>query len=262
MAENPDSPPYEKGKLYNISLDKIHSNPKQPRQTTDEVALAELTASIAKLGIIEPVVLKVEEQDTLVVVAGERRVMAARNAGRTTIPALFIDGNYAEIALIENLQRQDLTPIEEAEGLQALKVEHNYTQEELAAIIGKAQNTLSEILSLTKLPQEVRDDCRGDRRISKNILIEIAKKKQPRGMITAYNNYKAKIQKGTAPRPKRDANEPQSILDLLEKAVSKIQAMDTTAWTEENKNYLHATLTSLKTEIDNYLQRLVPTPPA
>jgi ParB family chromosome partitioning protein len=92
-------------------------------------------------------------------------------AGLTTIPAIFIVGNYSEIALVENLLRQDLTAVEEAEGLQSLMIEQKYTQEQLGGIIGKAQNTLSEILSLNKLPQEVRDDCRGDRTISKNALI-------------------------------------------------------------------------------------------
>jgi ParB family chromosome partitioning protein len=95
---------------------------------------------------------------------------------------------HAEIALVENLLRQDLTAVEEAEGLQALMVEQKYTQEQLGGIIGKAQNTLSEILSLNKLPQEIRDECRGDRTIAKNTLIEIAKSKQRRGMLTLYKN--------------------------------------------------------------------------
>jgi len=76
--------------------------------------------------------------------------------------------------------------------------EQKYTQEQLGGIIGKAQNTLSEILSLNKLPREIRNDCRGDRTISKSSLITIAKKKQARGMTTAYNAYKAKQQKGCA----------------------------------------------------------------
>ncbi|MCX5811357.1 MAG: ParB/RepB/Spo0J family partition protein, partial [Proteobacteria bacterium] len=185
---------YEKGKLYTINLSDLHADPNQPRKSIDPTALDELTASITKHGVLEPILFRAAE-DILYVVAGERRVEAARKAALTAIPAIFVEGNHAEIALVENLLRQDLTAVEEAEGLHALMTEQSYTQEQLGGIIGKAQNTLSEILSLNKLPREVRDDCRGDRTISRSALIVIAKKKQSRGMQTAYNAYKEKLAK-------------------------------------------------------------------
>ena len=165
----------------------------------------------------------------------------------------------SEIALIENMLRQDLTPVEEAEGLQALMTEQKYTQEQLGGIIGKAQNTLSEILSLNKLPQEIRDDCRGDRTISRSGLIAIARKKQARSMATAYNAYKAKLQKEKTKRGTdfksvpRDPNEPQAVFDMIDKAVTKILSIDTSAWTDDDKTNFKTALTSLKTGIDNYL---------
>jgi len=149
--------------------------------------------------------------------------------------------------------RQDLTPVEEAEGLQALMTEQKYTQEQLGGIIGKAQNTLSEILSLNKLPQEIRDDCRGDRTISRSGLISIAKKKQARGMTTAYNAYKANLQKGKTTRQKKAPNEPQAVFDMMDKAMTKIRSINTSAWTDNDNTNFRTTLTSLKTEIDNYL---------
>jgi ParB family chromosome partitioning protein len=179
MATNQPSPTvYEKGRLYQIKLNDLLADPGQPRKSMDAQALEELTASIGKVGVIQPIIFRMDDQGKNVVVAGERRVAAARKAGLTVIPAICVEGNPSEIALVENLLRQDLTPVEEAEGLQALMNEQKYTQEQLGVIIGKAQNTLSEILSLNKLPQDVRDDCRADRTISKSSLIAIAKKKQ------------------------------------------------------------------------------------
>ena len=189
----------------------------------------------------------------LFIVTGERRYKAAEQAGLLVLPGICVEGNPSELALIENMLRQDLTPVEEAEGLQSLMTEQKYTQEQLGGLIGKAQNTLSEILSLNKLPQEVRDDCRGDWTISRSALVVIAKKKQDRSMTTAYNAYKAKSQKGKTTRTKTDPNEPQAVFDMMDMATTKIQSIDTSAWTEDDKTNFQTFLTILKTEIDNYL---------
>lgn len=253
MATSTNTATYKKGKLYEINLSELLADPRQPRKSMDAQGLEELTASVGRMGVVQPIVFRLDDQGNKVVVAGERRAAAARKAGLTTIPAIFIAGNYSEIALVENLLRQDLTAVEEAEGLQALMNEQQYTQEQLGGIIGKAQNTLSEILSLNKLPQEIRDDCRGDRTISKNTLIAIARKKQARGMTTAYSTYKAKLQKGKTTRQQKDHNAPQAIFDMMEKAMTKIRSTDTSAWTDDDKTNFRTSLTSFKTEIDNYL---------
>ncbi|MFA5920995.1 MAG: ParB/RepB/Spo0J family partition protein [Methylococcaceae bacterium] len=264
--------PYKKGKLYDLPIGDLNPDPNQPRKSMDPQALEELVASIKTHGIIQPILFRVAPAttqssalgpdslstqssalSTLLVVAGERRFKAAQLTGLTTIPGICVEGNPSEIALVENMLRQDLTPVEEAEGLQALMTEQKYTHEQLGGIIGKAQNTLSEILSLNKLPQDVRDDCRGDRTISKNALITIAKKKQARGMTTAYIAYKAKQQKGKTTRQKKDPNEPQAVFDMMDKAMTKIRTIDISAWTDDNKTNFQTSLTSLKTEIDNYL---------
>ena len=210
---------YKKGKLYELPIADVQPDPNQPRKSMDSQALEELVASIKTHGIIQPILFRIGGHDAivspnspisahpelvegqnLILVAGERRYKAAQLAGLTTLPGICVEGNPSEIALVENMLRQDLTPVEEAEGLQALMTEQKYTQEQLGGIIGKAQNTLSELLSLNKLPQEIRDDCRGNRTISKNILVNIAKKKQARSMTTAYNAYKAKQQKAKTTR--------------------------------------------------------------
>ncbi len=156
---------YRRGKVHELNLAELVADLTQPRKTMDETAMAELVASIKKVGVLEPILFRVDRQGNKVVVAGERRVEAARLAGLTVIPALYVSGNHAEISLIENLLRQDLTPVEEAEGLQALLIEQQYTQEQLGEMIGKSQNSLSEMLSLNRLPQEVRDETRGARHL-------------------------------------------------------------------------------------------------
>jgi len=256
MNVSADSTSYQKGALYEINLAELQADPQQPRKSIDPLALEELTTSVGKVGVLQPIIFRLDAGGNKVVVAGERRATAARNAGLVTIPAIFIDGNYSEIALVENLLRQDLTCVEEAEGLQSLMVEQQYTQVQLSSIIGKAQNTLSEILSLNKLPQEIRDDCRGDRMITRSALIVIAKKKQARAMTTAYNAYKAKLQKGTALRQKKDANDPKSTLDLLAKTTTKISSLDTSAWSTDDTTSFLASLTALRTTIDNCMSAL------
>ncbi|GLI36463.1 ParB/RepB/Spo0J family partition protein [Desulforhabdus amnigena] len=111
------APTYQKGRLYTLDLSQLQPDPNQPRKSLDPAALEELAASIAQHGVLEPILFRLDENGGLIIVAGERRVQAARQANLTTIPGILVDGNHAEIALVENLLRQDLTAIEEAEAL-------------------------------------------------------------------------------------------------------------------------------------------------
>ena len=164
---------YEKGTLYNLDLSLIQADPNQPRKVMDEQSLDELAATIRKHGVLEPILFRVAPDGGIYVVAGERRVAASRKVGLTTIPAILVGGKHGEIALVENLLRQDLTAVEEAEALQALMTEQNYTQEQLAGVIGKARTTIGDILTLTRLPQEIRDECRGNTAVTRKTLITI-----------------------------------------------------------------------------------------
>jgi ParB family chromosome partitioning protein len=162
-----------------------------------------------------------------------------------------IEGNYAEVALVENLLRQDLTPVEEAETMQTLMTRQQYTQDQLGATIGKAQNTLSEILSINRLPQEVRDDCRGNRTISRSALIAIAKKKQARAMVSGYTAVKAKLEKGKTTRKNKQTETAQTAIDAIAKFQQKITALDTANWTDAGKADFQKALENFKAEIDN-----------
>lgn len=145
-----------------LPLDLIHPNPDQPRQRFSAEALEELAASIAEHGVIQPLVLRPhpEKQGEYQIVAGERRWRAAQSAGLHKIPAVvraLDDQTVVEVAIIENVQRQDLSPIEEAAGYQALIDRFDYTQESLARVVGKSRSHVANMLRLLGLPDSIKD---------------------------------------------------------------------------------------------------------
>ncbi|MEZ0239757.1 MAG: ParB/RepB/Spo0J family partition protein [Chloroflexota bacterium] len=141
-----------------IPLDRIRENPRQPRRRMDDAALATLTASIREHGVIQPI-LVTETIDGYRLVAGERRVRAARQAGLERIPALIrelAERQQLELALVENLQREDLDPIEAAQGYRQLIDEFGFSQEDLAARVGRARSTVANTLRLLALDSAVQ----------------------------------------------------------------------------------------------------------
>jgi len=189
LKDHPAHSDYREGNFYHVPIKEIRSNPDQPRKYFNEEALGELTQSIKARGILQPVIIRREEDGTIFLVAGERRLRAARQAGLEQLPAVLTKGHPTEIALIENLQREDLKPIEEAEALAWMVDEYHYTQAELAAVIGKAQSTISETLSLSKLPDEIKDEYRRAD-IPRRLLVEIVKQKSPEAMTAMFKRVK------------------------------------------------------------------------
>ncbi|MGD9976032.1 MAG: ParB/RepB/Spo0J family partition protein [Desulfatirhabdiaceae bacterium] len=190
--------------------------------------------------------------------AGERRLEASRQAGLTAVPAIFIDGNHAEISLVENLLRENLTAVEKAEALDKIMKDHGYTQEALAGVIGKARSTVNEILTLNRLPQEIRDECRGNKTVSRSTLIEIARKKQARGMVTTWEKYKEKSQKqGSGKKERQHGRDGASALfQLIQNIREKLAAADSSTWSEEEKNTVRKSLAGLIQEIQTGIDRL------
>ncbi|MEM6974077.1 MAG: ParB/RepB/Spo0J family partition protein [Pseudomonadota bacterium] len=144
-----------------MPIELIHPNPDQPRRRFSDDELDELAASIRERGVIQPVVLRPhpDKDKQYQIVAGERRWRAAQRAGLHALPAVvreIDDRTMLEVAIVENVQRQDLNPIEEAEGYQALIARFGYTQEALAKIVGKSRSHLANTLRLAALPDEVR----------------------------------------------------------------------------------------------------------
>ena len=148
-----------KGDIVEINLSEIRSNPYQPRKVFDQDALEELAKSIKEYGIVQPIIVK-KSIKGYELVAGERRTKAARLAGLTTIPAIikdFNDQDMMEIALIENIQRENLNPIEEAESYANIIKLRGFTQEEFAEKFGKSRSYVTNILGLLNLPDKVKD---------------------------------------------------------------------------------------------------------
>lgn len=146
--------------ITKLPLQKVEPNPHQPRRSFDEVELQALADSIAEHGILQPLAVRALDDGFYQIIAGERRWRAARMAGLEEVPVVVLeadDRTVMELALIENLQRQDLNPMEEAEGYRVLMEEYGLTQEEAAARVGKSRPAVANALRLLALPDEVRE---------------------------------------------------------------------------------------------------------
>ena len=142
-----------------IEIDKIFANPNQPRRDFNEEALQELADSIKELGVIQPITLRKMDDDTYQIIAGERRFRASQLAGKETIPAYILkadDEETMEMALIENIQREDLNPLEISLAYQQLIEQHNLSQEQLSKRVGKGRATVANFLRLLRLPATIQ----------------------------------------------------------------------------------------------------------
>ncbi|HEV2860160.1 MAG TPA: ParB/RepB/Spo0J family partition protein [Pyrinomonadaceae bacterium] len=160
-----------------IPVDKIDPNPEQPRVEIGD--LTDLTSSIQEKGVLEPLLVKPSGvSGRWMIIAGERRWRAARAAGLREVPCMEMDVDdraVAEIALIENMQRKDLTAWEEADGLWALCERFGYTHEDVAKKVGKSRSSVTEALSITTLPEEIREECRRADIGVKSLLLQIVR---------------------------------------------------------------------------------------
>lgn len=159
-----------------IAITSIYPNPEQPR--TEFGDLTELTESIKEKGVLEPLLVRPDDTGKFMIIAGERRWRASQLAGLTEVPCIEMEVDekgLAEIALIENLQRKDLTVWEEADGLASLKDKFGYTQDEIAQKISKGRTTVTELLTIAGLPSAIREKCREQNINAKAMLLEVAR---------------------------------------------------------------------------------------
>jgi ParB family chromosome partitioning protein len=167
-----------------IPIDKIRPNPDQPRKFIGDVS--ELAASIREKGVLEPLLVRyVPREDTYYIISGERRYHASQAAGLHELPCIekiADDAETLELALIENLQRKDLTPFEEADGLQRLADHFDYTHDDIAKKIGRARSSVTESMSLRLIPHEVRQACIESGIISRSVLLQVARQPNEKKM--------------------------------------------------------------------------------
>jgi ParB family transcriptional regulator, chromosome partitioning protein len=170
-----------------IPVDKIRPNPDQPRKALGD--LSELIQSIKEKGVLEPLLVRyVPREDAYHIISGERRYHASRAAGMNELPCIekiADDAETLELALIENLQRKDLTPFEEADGLQRLAEQFDYTHDDIARKIGRARSSVTETLSLRTIPDPLRKRCVERGIVSKSLLLQVARQPNEKKMLEA-----------------------------------------------------------------------------
>ena len=169
-----------------IAIHLIEANPDQPRSAMGD--LSELTKSVLDKGVLEPILVRPRGDGRFTIISGERRFRAALEAGLAEIPCIEMDvpdNELLEIALVENLQRKDLSPFEEAEGYRALQERHGYTHEQIADAVGKSRVTITEALSIGRLPDRVQAECRRADIGSRSFLLELGRLKDEDLMLAA-----------------------------------------------------------------------------
>ena len=171
-----------------LPVEQIRPNPEQPRKALGD--LRELADSIRQKGVLEPLLVRfVPREDCYYIISGERRYHAARAAGLREVPCIEKSADEAEtleISLIENIQRKDLTPFEEADGLQRLAEQFDYSHEELAKKLGKARSSVSETLSLRNITESLRKKCVENGVTTKSLLLQIARQPTERKMLELF----------------------------------------------------------------------------
>jgi ParB family transcriptional regulator, chromosome partitioning protein len=193
-----------------IPVEQIRPNPDQPRKAIGD--LRELTDSIREKGVLEPLLVRfVPREDCYYIISGERRYHASRAAGLNEVPCIekmADDAETLEIGLIENIQRKDLTPFEEADGLHRLATQFEYTHEDVAKKIGRARSSVTETLSLRNIPETLRRKCVEQGITSKSLLLQIARQPTEKKMMEMLH----RIQQGglTRDEARRERREEQT----------------------------------------------------
>jgi ParB/RepB/Spo0J family partition protein len=210
--------PRQRTVLTLVRVDQVRPNRDQPRKHFDDEALAELAASLKAHGLLQPIVVR-RDGEGFELIAGERRFRAARLAGMTQLPALVRDvKSPLEVALIENLQREDLTPLEEAEALALLIERHGYTHQQVADLLGKSRPYVSNTLAITRLPEVVKTDIRREgRAVSRELLMGVARQEDPEAALALWRRLQLGVLSVRRFRESQERGRPEraALLEVL-----------------------------------------------
>jgi ParB family chromosome partitioning protein len=203
-----------------IPLSMIEANPDQPRTSLGNIE--ELANSVREKGVLEPILVRQVAPNKYQIISGERRYRAATMAGLDEIPAIELDVDdkeQLEIALIENIQRKDLTPFEEAEGFLVLQQKFNYTHEKISQVIGKSRTTVTETLLINDIPDRIRLMCREAGIANKSLLVQVARAGNEEAMEDVVRAYASgeldrdALRKQTAAKPEaKKAGRPKNFV--------------------------------------------------
>ena len=242
---------YAKGKIYKLKIADLQSDPNQARTFMEPVALAGLSVSIQKMGVMVPIQFGINDEGALFIVSGHRRVAASAKAGFTEIYGTFTSGDTRLQGFVENLQRENLAPIDEAEQMAALMKEYVFSQYQLADAIGKAQPLISKTLSLTKLPEDVRDACRTNPNIPKTVLLEIAKGKTEGAMRRKFQSYMEKASKEGQPVvAKIKVSKERTLINLMDGLSGKLDGLPLSEWSEDDRHDFLNAMDGMRSKMD------------
>jgi ParB family transcriptional regulator, chromosome partitioning protein len=281
VASAPSSPSAgaSGGGLQVVGIEEIHPSRDQPRKMFDEARIEELASSIRAQGVIQPLVVRKRDSGGYELIAGERRWRAAQRAGLHEVPAVIRDvvpTRAFEMAMVENLQREDLNPIEEAAGYQRLISELGYTQESLATRVGKDRTTITNSLRLLRLPEEVRDLVVGGRvsmgharallglesvdamiRLARRVAAREMSVRQVEGLVRREREEGAAGGNGSAGDSDAPTRPSASARDLAERLSRGIGARVKVVETGPGRGHLELHYHSLD-ELDTLIGRLLP----
>lgn len=255
------------GQLFELPVLALQPDPNQPRKTLHASAnhpdLCELSASIQEHGILEPVLFRAvpsqeaDKSPTLYIVAGSRRWLAAQMSGLETIPARYFEGNEIELGLSENLIRQDLTAIEEAEAMRNWLDQKGMKQIDLAKKLGKSVATVNESLAILNLPQEILDDCRADHSLSKSMLLRLSKMKNQEKVLEALQKIRGKAS-GTTSATDTEKPPKKGTVDYfcakILKLLEEVSNFDAGKWKPEERTTLIQTFENAIAQAKAHMQ--------
>lgn len=250
-AKNTSKESQPSGRFELIDIDKLIPNPEQPRQHFIPTVINELAESLKELGFINPITVRVAPDGAKIIIAGEQRYRAAKQAGIQQIPCIIRDfKNISEIALAENMIRKNLTIMEEAEALEKM-VQQGLLQKDLAKKFGKSPSTISEMISLTKLPKFIKDDCRHNHNYAFRELKKIVTAKED-AKVPMFEKYKTMVDiKLKSPRKsKRSAS---AALKTAVKSLSSQLVKFSDIEKSEEKHAIADELKALSTKINALL---------
>jgi ParB family transcriptional regulator, chromosome partitioning protein len=211
-----------------LPLQFIEPNAAQPRTQLGNIE--ELAASVREKGVLEPILVRQIGPNRYQIISGERRYRAATMAGLDEIPAIELDVDdreQLEIALIENIQRKDLTPFEEAEGFLVLQQKFGYTHDKISQVIGKSRTTITETLMINDIPDRIRAMCRESGISSKSVLVQVSRAGSEEAMEQFVRAYAAgelsreelRKQTATRPEPKKAGRPKNYVFELKDKSL-------------------------------------------
>jgi ParB/RepB/Spo0J family partition protein len=237
-----------------VPLKRVSPNPEQPRKRYRQEDIEELAASIREHGLINPITV----DEHFRIIAGERRWLACRLAGLEEIPVIVRERSY-EVSLVENLQRRDLHPLDEAEGFQRLVEDFGYTQTEIARRVGKDQSIISKTISLLKLPDEIKEDYEALQTVSRDLLLQVLDEPTKAQQLALWERIKRERLSARAVKRERKGEpvvSPRTFIRSVQAMHKRVARLDIGMLKPKERDRLRTHLEETIDELSRMLKRL------